>query len=123
VGILGAVPVAFWKAVLSAAKPKPVAVAPPALPAAVQEVLTHAQERYTAWVTNQETNRGAWHGSDKHGPQPDEYEGVSSQVSAQLEVHLPRSGWRFTKSLSAIEGSSLHKYGGNTKGQDFIYHL
>jgi hypothetical protein len=120
---LGAVPEAFWKAVLSAAKPKPVAVAPPALPSAVQDVLTHAQERYTAWVTNHETNRGAWHGSDKHGPQPDEYEGVSSPVSAQLEVYLPRNGWRFTKSLSAVEGSSLHKYGGNAKGQDFIYHL
>jgi hypothetical protein len=120
---LGSVPEDFWKQVLKSAKPKPAPKTPTPLPLEVAAVLTHAQQRFHAWVSGQEWNRGAWYGSDTHGDKPGNYEGVSPQLATLLELNLPHEQWRFTKSISSEEGISLHKFGGNTKGQDFIYHL
>jgi Domain of unknown function (DUF4157) len=118
------VPEEFWKAVLAAAKPKPVIGAPKAIPPDVQKILDDAQERFDDWVSNKEWNRGAWAGSKKHGPRPDDYESVAPSVITKIKATLPHSGWRFREnSLSADEQNSLHKYGGSAKGQDFIYHL
>jgi len=124
VALLGAVPDTFWKAVLAAAKPKPVLAAPKVIPASVTDVLLHAQARYVAWVSGVEWNRGAWAGSDAHGAQPDDYESVAPTTITALQAALPHDGWRLTtNSQSAAEQNSLHKYGGAAKGQDFIYHL
>jgi hypothetical protein len=123
VALLGAAPEAFWKEVLREAKPKPVVTAPPALHPDVVATLAHAEQRFSAWKTGAEGNRGGWIGSDLHGAQPADYEGAGPALLARLEVALPHGGWKYKKSVSSAEGASLHKYGGAAKGQDFIYHL
>ncbi len=120
---LGAVPESFWKAVLKDAKPKPILATPKVIPDLATAVLTHANERFNAWRTGAEANRGAWAGSNSHGEQPGDYEAVANTTLQQLTLILPHGGWRLAFSLSAEEGNSLHRYGGAAKGQDFIYHL
>ena len=120
---LGNVPEAFWKQVLKDAKPAYVPKAPNEFPTLVSDVLKHANERFNAWRTGTEKNRGAWAGSASHGEKPDDYEAVSLATLNALASVLPTGGWRIAYSLSADEGNSLHKWGGKAKGEDFIYHL
>lgn len=115
---LGDVPQDFWKALLTEAKKRNAPTPQPkVLSITVKQVLDHANTRFNAWRSGQETNRGAWAGSDAHGAEPDDYKTVGVQTMTLLKAELPTDGWKYKdNSLSAAHGFSLHK--GN-----FIYHL
>lgn len=92
-------------------------------------VLQHAATRFNAFGQNGQLNRGAWAGSNQHGPRPGDYQQTGQAIINHLVDRQVARGdgtidgtWWIMRSDTAPSGRSLHRRAFDVRG-DFIYHL
>jgi len=101
----------------------PPAPAPDPNQTAAQALVVAANARWAVFRGNPLVDRGAWAGSNNHGPRPGDYvQTGAGPINVIRHQGIALGAWWIMQSDTAPSGWALHRGGVDARG-DFIYHL